>query len=114
MIDETHDMSAVCWVPGADQHPDFPVQNLAMGIFSTRDAGPRPGIAIGDHVLDVGQVLTLLQDRAAEACNALHAADRLNALFALPAEARRAFRRAVFDLLSDAAWEKEASGLRFQ
>lgn len=110
MIDDTHDMSASCWVPGADQHADFPVQNLAMGIFSTRDAGPRPGIAIGDHVLDVGQVLTLLQDRAAEACNALHAADRLNALFALPAEARRAFRRAVFDLLSDAAWEKEASG----
>jgi len=110
MIDETHDESASCWVPSADQHLDFPVQNLAMGIFSTRGAGPRPGIAIGDYVVDVSQVLRLLQDSATDACNALDGEDRLNALFALRADERRAFRRAVFRLLTDAKREKEASG----
>ncbi len=34
MIDETHDPSRTSWVAGADGHPDFPVQNLPLGIFS--------------------------------------------------------------------------------
>jgi fumarylacetoacetase len=53
VIDETHDPKASSWVPGADAHPDFPVQNLPLGMFSTSGTPPRAGVAIGDHVLDL-------------------------------------------------------------
>lgn len=43
-------------VPAAS---DFPIQNLPFGIFSTRDRAPRPGVRIGDHVVD----LHVLADR---------------------------------------------------
>ncbi len=43
------------WVPGAnDPAGDFPLNNLALGVFTTGDEDPRCGVAIGDHVLDVG------------------------------------------------------------
>ena len=32
---------------------DFSVHNLPFGIFKTRDRTPRPGIAIGDHIVDL-------------------------------------------------------------
>ena len=43
------------WVPGADGHADFPIQNLPFGVFSHAGTGrdPRVGVAIGDHVLDM-------------------------------------------------------------
>ncbi len=41
------------WVPGAND-PDgpFPLNNLALGVFSTGDDDPRCGVAIGDMILD--------------------------------------------------------------
>jgi fumarylacetoacetase len=33
-IDFTHDAALCSWVPGADGHPDFPIQNLPLGIFT--------------------------------------------------------------------------------
>ncbi|MEO7457798.1 MAG: fumarylacetoacetase [Gemmatimonadaceae bacterium] len=42
------------WVPGADvPGTDFPIQNLPLGIFRKRGGSPRPGIAIGEHILDL-------------------------------------------------------------
>jgi hypothetical protein len=36
---------------------DFPLQNLPYGVFSTaEDGAPRPGVAIGDLVLDLRAV----------------------------------------------------------
>ena len=32
---------------------DFSLNNLPYGVFSTADAGPRIGVAIGDNVLDL-------------------------------------------------------------
>jgi fumarylacetoacetase len=52
-IDETHDPARRCWVPGADGHPDFPIQNLPLGIFAPPAGAPRPGVAIGDQILDL-------------------------------------------------------------
>ncbi|KAL7213677.1 hypothetical protein ACSBR2_016241 [Camellia fascicularis] len=40
-------------------HPDshFPIQNLPFGVFKPEPAsGPRPGVAIGDHVLDLSAI----------------------------------------------------------
>ena len=52
-LDQTHDPNASSWVPGADGHADFPVQNLPLGIFSPPGGGKRGGIAIGDFILDL-------------------------------------------------------------
>lgn len=96
MIDHTHAPHARSWVEGADTHPDFPVQNLPLGIYSTQDATPRIGAAIGDHVLD----LTGLAPHLPAAVRPALAAPVLNALFALPPVDRRALRHALFALLT--------------
>lgn len=38
---------------------DFSIHNLPFGIFSANDNGPRVGIAIGDHILDLAAVAEL-------------------------------------------------------
>lgn len=40
-------------------HPDshFPIQNLPYGVFKPQSASPpRPGVAIGDFVLDLSEI----------------------------------------------------------
>ena len=44
------------WVEIPDGSP-FPIDNLPYGIFSTTGHGPRVGVAIGAHILDVAPVL---------------------------------------------------------
>ncbi len=42
------------WVASANEPTtDFPLNNLPYGVFSTADAEPRCGVAIGDMILDV-------------------------------------------------------------
>ena len=48
------------WVESAEGS-DFPIQNLPLGIFSD-GAGRRPGIAIGDFVLDLAGIADLLDE----------------------------------------------------
>ncbi|HVL79097.1 MAG TPA: fumarylacetoacetase [Sphingomicrobium sp.] len=52
-LDETHDASRTSWVSGAQPGSDFPIQNLPIGIFSEAKGRRRPGIAIGDYILDL-------------------------------------------------------------
>ena len=99
MIDATHDAAARSWVAGADGHPDFPVQNLPFGLFSPPDEAPRPGVAIGDFILD-WRALTaagLAQQTPAD----------LGAVLATPA-LRRSLRRQVFRLLGDVQYRGAA------
>ena len=52
--DRTHDPKLGSWVASANGHPDFPIQNLPLGVFSPPGGGaPRAGVAIGDMVLDL-------------------------------------------------------------
>lgn len=97
-IDHTHDPAATSWVAGADDHPDFPVQNLPLGVFAHSGAAPAIGTAIGDFVLDLGAIAHLLP--AAPLDRPL-----LNALFAAPRAVRVALRHALFALLTDRACE---------
>jgi fumarylacetoacetase len=100
VIDETHAPDARSWVESADGHPDFPVQNLPLGVFSPPGGSPRIGCAIGDAILDLAAAvpaMAALQEPA------------LNALFARPASERRALRRAVFSLLTKGGAEAEIS-----
>lgn len=103
VIDETHAPALTSWVPGADRHPDFPIQNLPFGIFSPPGESPRGGVAIGDHILDLAALRSAAS--AAAVADALGAAAgaELNPLLAQPPAARRALRRFLSALLSDPA-----------
>jgi fumarylacetoacetase len=109
-VDDTHDPARTSWVDGADGHPDFPVQNLPLGIFSPPGAGGQPaaariGVAIGGSILDLGGCVDLMPDAVRPALS--HRT--LNALFALPAADRVALRRRVSALLSDPAHRDAAA-----
>ncbi|ABQ68048.1 fumarylacetoacetase [Rhizorhabdus wittichii RW1] len=95
-IDETHDPALSSWVEGADDHPDFPVQNLPLGIVSTGGGDPRVGVAIGEHVLDLAAIAGLLPDDGRAALSQ----PSLNAYMALRPEQRLALRRRLSSLLT--------------
>ena len=62
-LDRSHDPLRRSWVASANPaNSDFPVQNLPFGVFREAGSGkaPRGGVAIGDHVLDVAAVSSLL------------------------------------------------------
>ncbi|MCJ7421429.1 fumarylacetoacetase [Sphingomicrobium astaxanthinifaciens] len=89
-----------CWVEGANGHPDWPVQNLPLGVFSSADGLPRIGTAIGDYVLDLDALAQgeLIADE--DVREALQQ-PMLNALFALGAEAMKGLRARLSQLLTD-------------
>jgi fumarylacetoacetase len=99
--DATHDPARQSFVESANGHPDFPIQNLPLGIFSTAAGEPRGGVAIGDRILDLAAALNggLLSGEAARAAQAA-AGPALNPLLALGGAARRALRSRVSDLLT--------------
>ncbi len=96
MIDHSHDAGASSWVPGANDHPDFPVQNLPLGVFSIDGGERRIGTAIGDHVLDLAD----LAPKLPQSVRAALVEPTLNALFALRGADRLALRHALFALLT--------------
>jgi fumarylacetoacetase len=103
MIDATHDTNLRCWVPSADGHAQFPIQNLPLGVFAPPGARPRGGMAIGDYIIDLAglaaaDLLTGDAKVAAAACG-----ETLNALLALGSRYRRALRAEVSTLLSGTA-----------
>ena len=100
MIDETHSPTRRSWVASANQHADFPIQNLPLCVFATTQGAARGGVAIGDEIFDLAAALELglfdgLAARAAEAASGA----TLNPLFALGHEARVALRRRLGDIL---------------
>jgi len=102
MIDETHDPTRRSWVASANGHPDFPIQNLPLGIFTPPGASvPRGGVAIGDMIFDlaVADAAGFFSGDAAQAATAA-AGPSLNALFALGSGPRVALRRRLSDLLA--------------
>jgi fumarylacetoacetase len=117
-IDKTHDPKRQSWVGSANGHPDFPLQNLPLGVFSppgnnVPDARARGGIAIGDKIFDIKAALAAgLFSGEAEIAAKAAAVGTLNSLVALGAGPRRALRRRVFDLLaSDGKEASQARGL---
>ncbi len=106
-IDHTHDPVLQSWVPSANGHADFPIQNLPLGVFSPLAGAPRGGIAIGDMILDLRAVHEegLLDE---EAQSAVHACigPSLNPFLALGAAPRRALRDAISALLQEGSDER--------
>ena len=97
MIDETHDPGRVSWVSGAEPGSDFPVQNLPLGIFSEAKGLRRPGVAIGDYVLDLAAISDLID----EEWRADLSQPVLNAWLSRGPEAHRGLRQRLSDILSE-------------
>ena len=98
-VDMSHGPKLVSWVDSAQGHPDFPVQNLPLGVFSPEGGTRRPGVAIGEKVLDLQAIAGLLPDAVGNTLS--HTT--LNALLGLAATDRRALRHRLSTLLTDAA-----------
>ncbi|HLH20505.1 MAG TPA: fumarylacetoacetase [Bryobacteraceae bacterium] len=98
MIDRTHDPERKSWVESANlPGADFPLQNLPWVTFHRREdllLRPRPGVAIGDQLLDI-------EPFGVESIATVMAASRT---------ARADLRRAIFDFLADPA-NRTAAGL---
>jgi fumarylacetoacetase len=102
-LDETHGLDLTSWVESAaEPATDFPIQNLPLGRFRSAGRAARPGIAIGEEILDLAAARKagLLSAELAElvsrctderALNPLLAAGR-DALSVLRAEASRLLR----------------------
>jgi fumarylacetoacetase len=90
-------VTLVSWVDGAEPGSDFPVQNLPLGIFSEAKGRRRPGVAIGDYILDLGAISDLLDEEWREDLSQ----PVLNAWLSRGASAQRALRERLSELLSD-------------
>jgi fumarylacetoacetase len=97
VIDETNDRARASWVATANGHRDFPIQNLPFGIFSEAKGQRRPGVAIGDYVLDLAGIVDLLDDDWREDL----AQPVLNAWLARGPDDQRALRVRLSDILAD-------------
>ena len=97
MTDETLDPARVSWVASAAAGSDFPIQNLPLGIFSEAKGRRRPGVAIGDYVLDLAAIADLFDDDWREDL----AQPVLNAWLARGPEAHRELRLRLSEILSN-------------
>ena len=99
-LDASHDPELTSWLDAGAAHPDFPIQNLPLGVFSPPGGAPRGGVAIADHILDLAGAVEagLFEGPALEAARAAAGAT-LNPLMALGAPARLALRRRLVELL---------------
>src|ERR1700730_13612646 len=87
MVDKTHDPALTSWVESANKPAaDFPIQNLPFGSFRQRgEEQVRLGVAIGDMVLDCGELARI---------------PSMAALMALPRATRANLRGRLSEFLS--------------
>jgi fumarylacetoacetase len=105
-IDETHDRARLSWVESANGHPDFPVQNLPLCIFSSEGRERRAGIGIGDFLLDLPAIAEALGEAWVEELSS----PVLNAFLALGSGPRVALRQRLSELLSNEAHRDDIEG----
>ncbi|MCL6741238.1 fumarylacetoacetase [Sphingomonas sp. RB56-2] len=105
-IDETHDPARTSWVESANGHPDFPIQNLPLGVFSVGKQEPRIGVAIGEMIFDLkgASAAGLLDDHWKLALGL----STLNAWFTHGPDDARELRRKLSGLLSDERYRPSA------
>ena len=96
-LDATHDPSLVSWVESGGTGGDFPVQNLPLGIFSEAKGLRRPGVAIGDYILDLTAAADLLDEEWREDLSQ----PILNAWLSRGVERHRALRHRLSEILTD-------------
>jgi fumarylacetoacetase len=95
--DWTNDPKLVSWVETARPGSDFPVQNLPLGIFSEAKGRRRPGVAIGDYILDLTAIADLLDEEWRRDLSQ----PVLNGWLARGPRAHRELRQRLSELLTD-------------
>lgn len=110
-LNETHNPEQKSWVESANQDGcEFPIQNLPYAVFKRKGSAEtfRPGVAIGDFVLDLNALAQMqpFEGKAARALSACAAAN-LNRLMALDPAHWSALRLALFQALSEGATQQK-------
>jgi len=96
------------WVASANDHPDFPLQNLPFGVFSSPGLGKRGGVAIGDFIFDLQAALEAsLFNGAARLAAEAASRGQLNDFFALGPSSRQALRTELLYLLGESSPQRE-------
>lgn len=110
-MNRTHDAQLVSWVESAQGHPEFPIQNLPLGVFRRRGSNRPPslGVAIGDQILDLAASAAAMgvpSEPAASACGE----PSLNRLMELGRTRWSALRSEISGLLElgSAAFRRDA------
>jgi fumarylacetoacetase len=98
----SNDPALKSWCASA-QGSDFPIQNLPLGIFSVGERRRRPGVAIGDYVLDLTGIADLLDEDWREDLSQ----PVLNGWLGRGPEAQRALRERLQELLSEERYRDE-------
>ncbi|MGI8793342.1 MAG: fumarylacetoacetase [Acidimicrobiales bacterium] len=97
------DPSLGSWVTGADGS-GFPIQSLPYGVFSTTAASARPGVAIGESILDLRAAAEAgLFEGHLSAAAATFSAGTLNGLIERPPADWAALRARLVEVLQDDA-----------
>jgi fumarylacetoacetase len=95
-------------VTSANDHPDFPLQNLPFGVFSVPGLGKRGGVAIGDFIFDLQVALEAgLFSGAAQVAAEGASRSQFNEFFALDASSRQALRSRLLQLLDEHSPQRE-------
>ncbi len=84
------------WIETAEGS-DFPIENLPLGIFSEAKGKRRPGVAIGDYIVDLSGISDLFDEEWREDLSQPF----LNAWLSRGRSANRALRERLTELLSD-------------
>jgi fumarylacetoacetase len=104
-LNETHDAARRSLVASANEPgTDFPIQNLPFGMFSTAtDPTPRPGVALGDQIVDLGRLQQsgAFSGKADAAARAAAQGPGLDELMALGNGAASELRAQLSALLSE-------------
>ena len=96
------------WVASANDHPDFPLQNLPLGVFSRPGFDKRGGVAIGDFIFDLQTALEAsLFNGAARVAVEAACRGQLNDFFALGGSSRQALRHELLHLLDEKTLQRE-------
>jgi fumarylacetoacetase len=114
-LDETHRADLRSWVESAARaNTDFPIQNLPLGCFRTAGRAARPGIAIGDAILDLtaARRAALLSPATAELVTLCTDERALNPLLAAGGEALRRLRQEASRLLRSDTPEGERAAAK--
>ena len=98
----SNDPNLKSWVESA-QGSDFPIQNLPLAIFSSDGSPRRPGVAIGDFVLDLVGVLDLLDEEWRQDLSQ----PVLNAWLSRGHHAQQALRDRLQEILSDERYRSD-------
>ena len=86
------------WVK-VPEHSDFPIQNLAFGIFSTEGSNNRVGVAIGDQIVDLKALSAMGYLRGLPYNPSDYASDFLNPILKHGKAHFRSLRNRISELL---------------